>query len=86
MATGSDKTRVMAFLMVTPGITIRDRLGVLLPTEPDNYYEMGDIVLPEMPPDIRRAEIVITSCHTFLHQETIALSKVARSLMRAPAP
>ena len=28
-----------AFLIVTPGITIRDRLRVLLPSEPDNYYE-----------------------------------------------
>lgn len=27
-----------AFVIVTPGITIRDRLRVLLPTDPDNYY------------------------------------------------
>ena len=27
-----------SFLIVTPGITIRDRLRVLLPNEPDNYY------------------------------------------------
>ena len=27
-----------AFLVVTPGITIRDRLRVLLPNDPDNYY------------------------------------------------
>jgi type III restriction enzyme len=27
-----------AFLIITPGITIRDRLRVLLPSEPDNYY------------------------------------------------
>ena len=34
--TSSDFTR--GFLIVTPGITIRDRLRVLLPSEPDNYY------------------------------------------------
>ena len=28
-----------AFLIVTPGITIRDRLRVLLPNDPQNYYE-----------------------------------------------
>lgn len=27
-----------AFLLVAPGITIRDRLRVLLPSDPDNYY------------------------------------------------
>ena len=27
-----------SFLIITPGITIRDRLRVLLPNDPDNYY------------------------------------------------
>ena len=27
-----------AFLIVTPGITIKDRLRVLLPSDPQNYY------------------------------------------------
>ncbi|MBA3433912.1 MAG: DEAD/DEAH box helicase family protein, partial [Actinobacteria bacterium] len=33
-----------AFLVVTPGITIRDRLRVLLPESPDNYYRERDVV------------------------------------------
>ena len=33
-----------AFLVVTPGITIRDRLRVLLPTDPENYYLTWDLV------------------------------------------
>ena len=32
------------FLIVTPGITIRDRLRVLLPNDPENYYRQRDIV------------------------------------------
>ena len=32
------------FLIVTPGITIRDRLRVLLPNDPDNYYRQRDLV------------------------------------------
>ncbi len=32
------------FLIVTPGITIRDRLRVLLPNDPQNYYRQRDIV------------------------------------------
>jgi hypothetical protein len=31
-----------SFLIVTPGITIRDRLRVLLPNDPQNYFEIID--------------------------------------------
>ncbi len=75
-----------AFLIVTPGITIRDRLRVLLPSEPGNYFETREIVPPELLPDIRRAEIVITNYHTFQHRETLALPKVARSFMQGNDP
>jgi type III restriction enzyme len=75
-----------AFLIITPGITIRDRLRVLLPSEPDNYYETREIVPPEMLPEVRRAEIVITNYHSFQHRETLALPKVARSFLQGNAP
>jgi len=75
-----------AFLIVTPGITIKDRLRVLQPSEPDNYYETREIVPPEMLPDIRRAEIVITNYHAFQHRETLALPKVARSFLQGNDP
>jgi type III restriction enzyme len=75
-----------AFLIITPGITIRDRLRVLLPSEPDNYYETREIVPPEMLPEIRRAEIVITNYHAFQHRETFPLPKVARSFLQGNAP
>jgi len=32
------------FLIVTPGITIRDRLRVLLPSDPENYYTTRHLV------------------------------------------
>lgn len=75
-----------AFLIITPGITIRDRLRVILPSEPDNYYETREIVPPEMLPDIRRAEIVITNYHAFQHRETLSLTKVARSFLQGNTP
>src|SRR5205807_8188021 len=34
-----DKRFTDAFLVVAPGITIRDRLRVLLPSDPNNYYK-----------------------------------------------
>jgi type III restriction enzyme len=36
------------FLIVTPGITIRDRLRVLLPSDPRNYYREHDVVPTEL--------------------------------------
>lgn len=39
-----------AFLVVTPGITIRDRLRVLQPNDPENYYRKLDLVPPDLIP------------------------------------
>jgi type III restriction enzyme len=36
------------FLIVTPGITIRDRLRVLLPSDPENYYATRHLMPQEM--------------------------------------
>ena len=58
-----------AFLIVTPGITIRDRLRVLLPTDPQNYYRERDIVPGDMLEQLGQARIVITNYHAFLPRE-----------------
>lgn len=75
-----------AFLIIVPGITIRDRLRVLLPSEENNYYETREIVPPDMLPEVRRAEIVITNYHAFQHRETLSLPKVARSFLQGNDP
>ena len=75
-----------AFLIVAPGITIKDRLRVLLPSEPGNYYDTREIVPPEMLPEIRRAEIVITNYHAFQHRETLLMPKTARSFLQGNDP
>ncbi len=75
-----------AFLIVAPGITIKDRLRVLQPSEPGNYYDTREIVTPEMLPEIRRAEIVITNYHSFQHRETLAMPKAARSFLQGNDP
>jgi type III restriction enzyme len=75
-----------AFLIVAPGITIKDRLRVLEPSAPDNYYETREIVPPEMLPEIRRAEIVIANYHAFQHRETRPMPKVARSFTQGNGP
>ena len=76
------------FLIVTPGITIKDRLRVLQPNDPENYYRTRELVPADMLPDIDRAKIVITNYHAFQRRETMDISKVGRSLLqgRGDAP
>ena len=70
------------FLVVTPGITIRDRLRVLSPDDPDSYYQSRELVPPDMLPDLRKAKIVITNYHAFKRRETLTVSKGGRSLLQ----
>jgi hypothetical protein len=51
------------FLVITPGITIRDRLRVLQPDHPDNYYRLRDLVPAELYGSLGQARIVITNFH-----------------------
>jgi type III restriction enzyme len=75
-----------AFLTITPGITIRDRLRVLLPEDPDNYYVTRELVPPEMIGEVRKAEIVITNYHAFQHREVLQAPKVAKGLLQGNDP
>jgi type III restriction enzyme len=43
LANPQDRRFSDTFLIVTPGLTIRDRLRVLLPSDPDNYYRKLDL-------------------------------------------
>jgi type III restriction enzyme len=70
-----------AFLVVTPGITIRDRLRVLLPNDPDSYFRNRELVPTDMLGDIERAKVVITNYHAFRRRERIEVSKVGRALL-----
>ena len=69
------------FLVVAPGITIRDRLRVLLPNDPDSYYQHREIVPAEMLPEMGKAKIVITNYHAFMLRERIEIAKGTRSAL-----
>ena len=65
------------FLVVTPGITIRDRLRVLHPGDPGNYYDLRDLVPPDLRGQLGKAQIVITNYHTFLPRDAQEIKGVA---------
>jgi type III restriction enzyme len=70
------------FLVVAPGLTIKDRLRVLQPNDPDSYYASRELVPSEMLDDVNHAKIVITNYHAFKLRERIDLSKGGRSLLQ----
>ena len=70
------------FLVTAPGITIRDRLRVLLPNDPDSYYQSRELVPNDMLPDLKRAKIFITNFHAYKLKERMDLSKGGRSLLQ----
>jgi type III restriction enzyme len=70
-----------AFLIVTPGITIRDRLRVLLPNDPHNFYRERDILPPELQAELLKAKIIITNFHAFLFRERGEASKLTKTIL-----
>jgi len=78
----NSKKFTRGFLVVAPGLTIRDRLRVLQPNDPDTYYESWELVPNDMLHDLDRAKIVITNYHAFKLRERIPLSKGGRALLQ----
>jgi type III restriction enzyme len=70
------------FLLVAPGLTIRDRLRVLQPNDPDSYFKSRELVPSDMFVDLDRAKIVITNYHAFKLRERMELSKGGRLLLQ----
>ena len=70
------------FLIVTPGITIRDRLRVLVPNDPDNYYDRWELVPNDLLGEAKLAVVKITNFHALKLRDRSELSKGSRSLLR----
>ena len=73
------------FLVVAPGLTIKDRLRVLQSNDPDSYYKDRELVPTDMLDDVNRAKIVVTNYHAFKLRDRIELSKVGRQLLMGRA-
>lgn len=73
------------FLVVSPGITIRDRLRVLAPSEPDNYYESLDLIPPSMREDLNRATVVVVNFHQLMMRQKETLTAATKAVLGASA-
>lgn len=67
------------FLVVAPGITIKDRLRVLRPEDPENYYDQRDLVPADLKGGLEHARIVISNYHAFQLKDAKEIKGVARN-------
>jgi type III restriction enzyme len=65
------------FLVVTPGITIRDRLKVLQPGDPDNYYDARGLVPSNLRQQLNSAAIAIVNYHQFMPRDSKEIKGIA---------
>lgn len=70
------------FLVVAPGLTIKDRLRVLKPNDPDSYYKTRELVPADLLVELGQAEIVVTNYHAFKLRDRLELSKGGRALLQ----
>jgi type III restriction enzyme len=78
---GKDRRFSDTFLVVTPGITIKDRLRVLYPHDPENYYRLRDLVPPDLTEQLGRAKILITNFHAFKARKLNEANKVTQRIL-----
>jgi type III restriction enzyme len=88
VASPQDSRFVKRFLIVAPGITIKDRLRVLQPTEPRdvNYFDVRGVVPQDLRAQLNQAEIHIVNYHQFQARTTAAgrgISANTRKLLLA---
>ncbi|MFM1899705.1 MAG: hypothetical protein RLZZ216_281, partial [Cyanobacteriota bacterium] len=69
------------FLVVAPGLTIRDRLRVLQPNDSESYFRRMELVPQDLVPELGNARIVITNYHAFRLRELLELAKGTRQFM-----
>lgn len=74
-----DKRFSKHILIVAPGLTVKSRLSVLEPSNPENYFEAFRIVPPTLMDQLRQGKVIIRNWH-ILNWETTAQIKKKRSV------
>lgn len=85
-ANRSDARFTNRFLVVTPGITIKDRLRVLFPADAGNYYRERDLVPLDLWPHLTQARIAVTNYHALMlrtRREGQGVASTTKKLLQA---
>ena len=78
LANPQDKRFSDAVLLVCPNLTIRERLQVLLPWKPGNYYEKFDLVPRGMLERLQQGRFQVTNWHLFQPRDDSRSRSVVR--------
>jgi type III restriction enzyme len=62
-------------LVVAPGLTVKSRLRVLYPSNPENYYRSFDLVPTDMSDKLRKSQIKIINWHALLWESQEQIDK-----------
>ena len=61
----SDERFPAAALVVCPNLTIKERLQVLRPEAPDNYYDAFELIPTKLRPLLNKGKVLVTNWHQF---------------------
>ena len=74
-------------LLVCPNLTIKERLRVLRPGDPHNYYEAFDIVPSPLRPELAKGKVLVTNWHRLgPGSEEVTVGKVTVSRLGKETP
>ena len=61
----SDERFPAAALVICPNLTIKERLQVLRPESPDNYYDAFELIPTKLRPLLNKGKVLVTNWHQF---------------------
>jgi type III restriction enzyme len=64
--------------VVAPGLTVRNRLEVLKPDAPGNYYDVFNIIPPGLHEKLRQGRVLVRNWHSLMPQDPDAGPKVVK--------
>lgn len=74
-------------LVVCPNLTIKERLSVLNPGDPNSYYEKFDLVPSSLRPELAKGKVLVTNWHWFSPEsEVIKVGGVTVGKLGAETP
>ena len=63
VAAPQDRRFAKHVFVVAPGLTVRNRLQVLVPTDPENYYDAFDVVPSSLREPLRQGSVLVRNWH-----------------------
>lgn len=72
--------------IVAPGLTVKDRLKVLVPDSPGNYYDTFEIIPPGFEEKLRQSRVIVDNWHALAIESEQQLAKVRSVDQRRKIP